>query len=153
MRRVLPGLLTVALPMLAHAVAPTALSAADVSALVKPPTHGERVIALWALDCAYCEANLKALGKLQKTHPHDIELVTVATDNITQADAIEQRLQVAGVAEYPARAYADIAPDRINYLIDPNWGGETPRVLVIHADGSRMGISGELTSEQLQKLP
>jgi hypothetical protein len=152
MRRVLPGLFIIALPMLAHAASPVALSAAGVSALVKPPAHGERVVALWALDCAYCEANLKALGKLQKAHPHDIELVTVATDNIAQADAIERRLQAAGVAEYPARAYADIAPDRINYLIDPNWGGETPRVLVIRADGSRTGISGELTSGQLQKL-
>ncbi|HUA81690.1 MAG TPA: hypothetical protein VL997_15035 [Dyella sp.] len=141
-----------ALPMLAQAASPTVLSAADVPALVKPPTHGERIIALWALDCAYCEANLEALATLQKAHPHDVELVTVATDNIAQADAIEQRLQAAGVAEYPAHAYADAAPDRINFLIDPSWGGETPRVLVIRADGSRVGISGALTAAQLQKL-
>jgi len=151
MRRALLVFL-LALPVLAHAASLTVLSAADVPALVKPPAHGERVLALWALDCAYCEANLEALATLQKSHPHDIELVTVATDNIAQADAIEQRLQAAGVAEYAARAYADAAPDRINYLIDPSWGGETPRVLVIRADGSRMGISGALTPAQLQKL-
>jgi hypothetical protein len=152
MRRVL-SLLFLALPLVAQAAAPTVLSATDVAALVKPPAHGDRIIALWALDCAYCEANLQALAKLQKAHPHDIDLVTVATDNIAQADAIEQRLQAAGVAEYPARAYADAEPDRINYLIDPTWGGETPRVLVIRADGSRVGISGALTAAQLVKLP
>jgi hypothetical protein len=53
---------------------------------------------------------------------------------------------------YPARAYAEASPERLNFLLDPNWGGETPRVLVIRADGSRQGISGELTAPQLQKL-
>jgi hypothetical protein len=54
---------------------------------------------------------------------------------------------------YPARAYAETSPERINFLLDPDWGGETPRVLVIRADGSRSGISGALTPTQLQKLP
>lgn len=146
------SILLLTLPMLAQAASLTALSAADVPALMKPPAHGERVVALWALDCAYCEADLETLAALQKAHPRDIELVTVATDNIAQADAIEQRLRAAGVAQYPARAYADAAPDRINYLIDPGWGGETPRVIVIRADGSRKGLSGALTPAQLQKL-
>jgi iron complex outermembrane receptor protein len=53
---------------------------------------------------------------------------------------------------YPARAYAAATPERINYLIDPGWGGETPRTLVIHADGTRAGISGALTPAQLRKL-
>jgi hypothetical protein len=42
--------------------------------------------------------------------------------------------------------------ERINFLLDPHWGGETPRVLVIRADGSRLGISGALTPAQLRKL-
>jgi len=54
---------------------------------------------------------------------------------------------------YPARAYAEAAPERLDYLLDPNWGGETPRPLLIRADGSRRGISGELSAAQLQKLP
>jgi hypothetical protein len=53
---------------------------------------------------------------------------------------------------YPARACAEASPERINFLLDPNWGGETPRVLVIRADGSRIDISGELTLAQLHKL-
>ena len=63
-----------------------------------------------------------------------------------------KELVAAGVAEYPARAYTDATPERINFLLDPDWGGETPRVLLIRADGTRLGISGELTPRQLQKL-
>ena len=53
---------------------------------------------------------------------------------------------------YPARAYAEASPERLDFLIDSNWGGETPRTEIIRADGSRLGISGELTAPQLQKL-
>jgi iron complex outermembrane receptor protein len=154
MRHLLPALLlALASPAFAHAAPLTALSAADVPALLKPPAHGERIVAIWALDCAYCEANMQALAKLQRAHPHEIELVTVATDDIAQQRAaLERRLHAAGMDAYPARAYAAATPERINYLIDPGWGGETPRTLVIHADGTRAGISGALTPAQLRKL-
>lgn len=140
------------LPVLAAASGVTPLAASDVPALVQPPVHGERLIALWALDCAYCEANLQALAKLQQAHPQDIELVTVATDSIDQRAPIERRLQLAGVGGFPARAYAEATPEQLDYLIDPDWGGETPRVLVLRADGSRQGYSGALTAAALRKL-
>ncbi|MEI7036226.1 hypothetical protein [Fulvimonas yonginensis] len=140
------------LPGVAAAGTLQPLRAADVPALLAPPAQGERLIALWALDCAYCEPNLQALARLQRAHPRTVELVTVATDDIGQRDAIERRLQAAGVSGWPARAYADAMPERLNYLLDPDWGGETPRVLVIHADGRRQGFSGELTAKQLEAL-
>jgi hypothetical protein len=151
MKRILFALASF-LPVLAMAGSLQPLSAADVPALVKPPAHGERIIALWALDCAYCEANLQALATLQREHPKDVDLMTVATDSYEQRDMLEMHLQMAKVTNYPARAYAEASPDRINFLIDPTWGGETPRVLVIRADGSRQGFSGALTAAQLQKL-
>jgi len=151
MRRLLLTLAAI-VPMMAQAASLTALSAADVPALIKPPTHGERVIALWSLDCVYCEANLQALAALQKAHPHDIELVPVATDDIAQHEAIEQRIRAAGLAVYSARAYADATPEQINFLLDPDWGGETPRTLVIRVDGTRIGISGAITPQRLQQL-
>lgn len=139
-------------PVVATAGSLEPLTAADVPALLAPPAHGERLIALWALDCAYCEPNLQALARLQRAHPQAIELVTVATDDMAHRQAIEKRLQAAGMTAWPARAYADATPERLDYLLDPNWGGETPRVLVIRADGSRGGYSGELTAEQLRAL-
>lgn len=131
----------------------TALTPAQVPALVKPPAHGARIIMLWALECAYCEPNMQALARLQKSHPQALKLILVDTDDIDgHRAAIAKRLAAAGMQDYPARAYAAQAPEQINYLIDPDWGGETPRTLVIHADGSRQAISGELTPAQLRKI-
>jgi len=139
-------------PVLAMAGTLQPLAAGDIAALLKPPTHGERIIALWALDCAYCEPNLEALAKLQRAHPRDIELVIVTTDSIERRRAIEARLQHMKVDGLPNRAYAEAMPERLNFLLDPTWGGETPRVLVIRADGSRLGISGELTPAQMRRI-
>jgi hypothetical protein len=144
--------LALLLPSLSLAGSLQPLSAADVPALLKAPAHGERIIALWALDCAYCEPNLEALAALQRANPHDIELIIVTTDSIALRAAIEARLRSMKMDAYPARAYAEASPERINFLLDPQWGGETPRVLVIRADGSRRGISGALTPAALHKL-
>ncbi|MEO5831420.1 MAG: hypothetical protein ABIQ36_12725 [Rhodanobacter sp.] len=144
--------LALLLPALAVAGSLQPLAAADVLALLQPPAHGERIIALWSLDCAYCEPNLAALATLQRQHPDQIELVIVTTDSIEQATAIESRLRSMKMDVYPNRAYAEASPERINFLLDPHWGGETPRVLLIRADGSRLGISGALTPTQLRKL-
>ena len=151
-RLVLAALFALMLPVCAHAGAPTPLSAAGIPALLKPPARGVRILAVWALDCAYCEANMQALAKLQRAHPREIELVTVATDSIAHAAAISARLASMRMDGYPAHAYAEASPERLDYLLDPDWGGETPRTEVIRADGSRLGISGELTGTQLQKL-
>ena len=140
------------LPALACAGTLQPLAAADVPALLQPPAHGARIVALWSLDCAYCEPNLEALARLQRANPHGIELVTVTTDSIALRAAIEARLHSMKMDGYPARAYAEASPERINFLLDPDWGGETPRVLVIRADGSRRGLSGALTPAQLHKL-
>lgn len=140
------------LPTLACAGTLQPLAAADVPALLQPPAHGARILALWSLDCAYCEPNLEALARLQRADPGNIELVTVTTDSIELRQAIEARLRSMKMDVYPARAYAEASPERTNFLLDPNWGGETPRVLVIRADGSRRGISGALSPAQLEKL-
>ena len=140
-------------PALACAGSLKPLAASDIPALLQPPAHGERILALWALDCAYCESNLKALAALQAAHRQTIELIPIATDSIAEQAMITARLHHAGMDAYPARAYAEASPERLNFLLDPTWGGETPRVLVIRADGSRLGLSGELTAAQLEKIP
>ncbi|APG02730.1 hypothetical protein BJI69_01600 [Luteibacter rhizovicinus DSM 16549] len=141
--------LSIAMPV--FAAAPVAFTPADVKALVAPPAKGVRMVALWALDCAYCEENLSALATWQREHA-DVDLVFVATDSIGQRDALSARLKAAGLDGVPSRAYADATPDRINYLIDPQWGGETPRTLVIRADGTRKAFSGALSSERIASL-
>lgn len=153
MRRwLLLALFVLALPAFAGTPAVQPLAAADIPALLKPPAHGARIVAIWALDCAYCEANMQALAKVAQAHPRQVELVTVATDRYALHAQIETRLQRMHMTAYPARAYAEASPEHLNFLIDPDWGGETPRTEIIRADGSRQGISGELTAAQLHKL-
>lgn len=135
----------------AFAAPPTALSPAQVPALVSPPARGVRLIALWSLDCAYCEENLAALRTYQRQHA-DVDLVFVATDSVGQRAPLEARLKAAHLDDVPSRAYVDATPDRINFLIDPAWGGETPRTLAIRADGSRKGISGALSPQRIADL-
>lgn len=145
-------LLCCALPALAHAAPLKLLAASGVPVLVRPPAHGERIIALWALDCAYCEPNLAALAKLQRAHPKQVQLILVATDGPDQRNAVVARIAQMHMDAYAARLYAEPMPQRLNYLIDPGWGGETPRTLVIRADGTRVAVSGELTTAQLQRI-
>ncbi|HET7662174.1 MAG TPA: exo-alpha-sialidase [Rhodanobacteraceae bacterium] len=127
------------------------LTAAGVPKLLRAPTKGKRVIALWALDCIWCEADLKALDALHRKHP-DIEVVTVSTDDISQKKAILQRLRAADATHVPAMAYATVTPQRLNYLIDPNWAGTTPHTLIIDASGSVKALNGQLTVMQLKQL-
>jgi hypothetical protein len=135
----------------AFAAAPTVLTTDDVESLVAKPAKGVRVIAIWALDCAYCEENLTALANWQRQHA-DVDLVFVATDSIGQRSALEARLKAAHLDAVPSRAYGESTPDRINFLIDPAWGGETPRTMVIKADGTRRALSGALTTERIATL-
>lgn len=148
-RMILLAALAVAMP--AFAAPPVPLGPADVKTLVAPPAKGVRVVALWALDCAYCEENLSALATWQRQHA-DVDLVFIATDSIGQRDLLSTRLKAAGLDAVPSWAYADATPDRINYLIDPAWGGETPRTLVIRADGTRRAFSGALNAERIASL-
>lgn len=147
------ALLSIALLMApaAFAAPPTALAPGDVAALLKPPAKGVRLIALWSLDCAYCEQNLAALRAYQRQHT-DVDLVFVATDAIGQADALDARLKAARLDDVPSRAYTDATPERIDFMIDPAWGGETPRTLAIRADGSRKGVSGALDAKRVASL-
>lgn len=135
----------------ASAAAVQPLTPSGVADLLQPPARGVKVIELWALDCAYCETNLRAVAELAAARD-DIEAIAVATDNIAHADALATRLKTAGAADIAARAYTGTSRQRMDFLIDPNWGGETPRTLVIHADGSHRAASGELTPERLCKL-
>jgi hypothetical protein len=131
--------------------APLALGTADVAPLIAVPAKGVRVIAIWSLDCAYCEQNLSALLAYQRTNA-DVDLFFVATDPVSHADALEARLKAAKLDGVASRAYAEPTPDRINFLIDPSWGGETPRTLVIKADGTRKAASGALDATRIKKL-
>lgn len=148
-RFVVAALLLLATSAAAGQVKP--LTTSGIAALLKPPSQGVKIIEFWALDCAYCKTNMKAVAALKARRPK-MRVVLVATDNIAHAKALDKRLADVGVAHLPARAYAGASRQRLDYLIDPDWGGITPRTLVIHADGTRRSAIGALTPARLRKL-
>lgn len=113
----------ISLPAAAAPLEP--LTAGDITTLLEPPARGVRVIELWALYCTYCETNLRAVAELGATG-EDVQAVTVNTDRNVPEEAILKRLRSARATGVPARAYAGTSVQRLNYLIDPHWGGELP---------------------------
>ena len=89
---------------------------------------------------------VRALQFLRAGSGHaNIELITVATDDITQREAIFDHLYIAGLDRYLARTYSVPNPERINGLINPHGSGETQRMLVIRTDRTTFGVSGTFT--------
>lgn len=156
MRRLLPLVLLVfAVAALAQPpITVTPLTPAEIPALLKPPAHGERILMFWALDCVYCEPNMRALAKLQRAHPRRIEFVTIDTDDIhTNHAAIVKRLtEVGGMHGFGALAYTEAAPQRMNFIVDPNWGGVLPHTIVVFANRKRIATNGLLTPKQLRSI-
>ena len=157
MRRLLPLLLSLC-ACAAFARAPainlTPLTPQEIPALLKPPAQGERILMFWGLDCVYCEPNMQALAKLQRAHPKQIEFITVDTDDIqTNRAAIVKRLAaVPGMQDFAARAYTEASPERMNFLVDPGWGGVLPHTIVVFANGKRIAMNGLLTPKQLRSI-
>jgi hypothetical protein len=127
--------------MAAPATSIAPLDAARVPALLDA-ARGPRVIALWSLECTYCEENLRALLQLHAAHPA-IDLVLVSTDPIARGNEIGKRLAALGASALPSYAYDDAMPQRLGLLLDPGWGGELPRTLVL-AGSRRRAWSGAL---------
>lgn len=129
------------------------LSEDGIAKLLAPPEQGKRIVALWALYCIYCGPDMAALARLQASHPEQIQLVTVATDDIGKRRAdIGKRLRHMHMANYPAYAYTTASPTRMNYRIAPDWGGALPYTIVIAADGSRTAYIGKLDKAALQRI-
>ena len=114
-------------------------------------THASapRVIALWSLDCTYCDGNLRRLAALARER--SFELVTVATDAPERRAEVEARLAALELHDGTAWIYGESSPERLNYRIDPDWGGELPRTIVVGA-GEALQISGALTPAQIDNL-
>lgn len=82
-------------------------------------------LVLWDLECGYCLQSMKNLAQLQKTHP-ELRIITVATDNIEQQAALQQRLDSIGLTS-SAWAFGQASEQALRYAIDPAWRGEKPR--------------------------
>lgn len=104
-------------------------------------------VVLWDLECIYCMKSMKNIASLQKQQPA-LKVITIATDPISAASDIRQRLDELGIhsEEY---AFSAAPEEALRFSIDPNWLGEKPRAYKYAPDGARTALSGVLTAAEL----
>lgn len=106
-------------------------------------------VVLWDLECGYCMKSMANIAAAQKQQPA-LEVVTIATDPISEAAAIRQRLAELGIRS-EAYAFSAASEEALRYAIDPAWIGEKPRAYRYTKDGSRTAVSGVLTADDLRQ--
>lgn len=107
-----------------------------------------RVVVLWTLDCVYCRHDLDLLAQLRRRSPN-LRVVTVLAEEQENLAAAWQELERRGLTDQ-AWAFGDEDMRRLRHAIDPAWRGETPRLYVFGADGSRRTLIGRVSPEDLQ---
>jgi hypothetical protein len=108
------------------------------------------LLIMWEINCPPCREELGLLQTLRKTHP-DINLVLIATDDISLQHEVNKILQSYGLQDIDTWMFADLNVERLRYSVDPEWFGELPRNYFYDVDSSRVGFSGKLTEEIMEE--
>jgi hypothetical protein len=104
------------------------------------------VLVAWSLDCVYCQASLKALGRHK-----DLRVVTVLTDPLggqAPTPLMRAKLGALGVTQ-DTWAFGAAPPEQLRYALDPGWYGELPRSYWFNAKGERSAHSGIITEAMI----
>lgn len=135
-------------PGKAHAAEPvSAFGPASFKQIVAERQGKPFVILVWSLDCAYCAPSFEALADMKTKH--GLEVVTVATDPATDAEAvrlISKRLSAYRLTDN-AWAFGAYPEEQLRHAIDPKWRGELPRAYWFRRDGTVTAHSGLVTKE------
>lgn len=100
------------------------------------------VIHFWGLSCAPCLVEMPAWGRLQAER-RDLRLVLLAADPVPQDPArLDATLARAGLAGRESWGFTDRFYERLRYEIDPAWGGELPRTVMIDRAGKATVLPG-----------
>ena len=107
------------------------------------------IVHLWGLSCAPCIEELPRWGAFMRSRPGATVLFIEA--DVSPAARVSRVLSRAGLAG--ARHWVSTEPfdERMRYAIDPQWGAELPRTLLIAADGGRRAFSGSADFSMLQR--
>jgi hypothetical protein len=77
--------------------------------------------------------------------------VLVQADVSPPPEAGPAMLKRAGVVGSERWVFADDAPERLRYAIDPEWAGELPRTYLYDRSCGRIAVSGALSPEILRR--
>ena len=108
------------------------------------------IVALWATDCPPCRRELALLSSFSADHP-EVPVVLIATDPYDNAEAVDEVLESFALPGADTWCFGRAGAERLRYTIDPDWRGEMPRSYLYAEDGERLGISGPISRELLQR--
>lgn len=108
------------------------------------------VTAVWATDCPPCRRELALLGTFSASHP-DVPIVLIATDPPDNAGTVEAILASFELPGAEFWQFGDAGAERLRYAIDPGWRGEMPRSYLYSHDGNRVGLSGPVSEDLLDR--
>lgn len=106
------------------------------------------VLAFWSVTCTHCPAELKALGKIRKSHPK-LDVVLVAADTQEDAPLAAEMVARFGLGKVDQWIFADDMPERLRFEIDQRWHGELPRTHFYNRDHRVEVVSGVVPPQRL----
>lgn len=111
------------------------------------------VLVVWSLDCAYCQTSLNTLAQEKSKHKN-LNVVTLATDSLTDAEAVSlmmKKLDTVGMTNN-AWAFGAASAEQLRYAVDPKWRGELPRSYWFNSQGKSVAYSGVITPAVIAKF-
>lgn len=109
------------------------------------------MLTIWSITCAICMEKMALLNELQRSRP-DLNIVMLATDDVSIADHVKTVLAKNQLTELENWVFADENVQRLRYEIDPKWYGELPRTYFLDKNHNRQGISGALSQEDYENI-
>ncbi len=107
------------------------------------------IVHLWGLTCAPCIEELAHWAKFVDRHPGDqIVLVQVEPADAKLVDAALRRAGMRGGRQYSVLGFPD---ERWRYAVDPKWGGELPRTLMLDGSAAARAFSGTADFDAMAK--
>lgn len=129
---------------------PRVFDADSMRAIEQEHAGAPFIVAVWATDCPPCRRELALLSGFSADHP-EVPVVLIATDPPDNVEAVDRVLESFALPGADAWRFGDAGAERLRYTIDPDWRGEMPRSYLYDEDGDRVGISGPISTELLQR--
>ena len=107
------------------------------------------IVHLWGLTCAPCIEELARWAAFIERHPQAaVVMIEVEPADPSRIVATLRRAGVGGGRHYVVQGFPD---ERWRYSVDPRWGGELPRTLLLPAAGPMRAFSGAADFAALQR--
>jgi hypothetical protein len=107
------------------------------------------IVHLWGLTCAPCIEELSRWAAFIERQPQArVVMIEVEPADPARIQAALRRAGVSGGRQYVVQGFPD---ERWRYAVDPRWGGELPRTLLLEAAGAMRAFSGTADFAALQR--